>query len=276
MGLDTLLAGIGGGARGAFDAFTWQQEYDQKERGQDQKLTVEQLKADIRIMLAEAAESGRNARHDAPSGNALVGAETTRRGQDMTSATAQRGQDLNFDLGTQRDSTTQRGQDLTFRTNETRDVTARRGQDLGAETSRRGQDIGASTSRRGQDLTFLTGQNRDTTARRGQDIGASTAAAGQANQRAIAQMPARTGFGGANFYDQPAPSGGLPVRPASVSGGLPVGAPSAAPASAPGRGADEAEANRLIAAYDGEKDPKKKADLQKQMQAILGRLKGGG
>lgn len=60
-------------------------------------------------------ESGRNKRWAAPSGNATLGAQTTRRGQDVSAETTRRGQDKTFDLGTQRDSTTRRGQDNTFK-----------------------------------------------------------------------------------------------------------------------------------------------------------------
>jgi hypothetical protein len=68
-----------------------------------------------------AEEAGRNARWVTPSGNALTGAETTRRGQDVGAATARRGQDIGA-------STATRGQDLTFQLGNTRDATTRQDQ----------------------------------------------------------------------------------------------------------------------------------------------------
>ena len=66
-------------------------------------------------------EAGRNARWATPSGNAKLGSETTRRGQDVGASTARRGQDvalhgneLDFHLGTKRNETTRRGQDQSF------------------------------------------------------------------------------------------------------------------------------------------------------------------
>jgi len=58
-------------------------------------------------------------RHNTASGSAILGAETSRRGQDIGQSTAIRGQDIGRS-------------------------TAIRGQDIGADTARRGQDIGAN------------------------------------------------------------------------------------------------------------------------------------
>jgi hypothetical protein len=63
------------------------------------------------------------AKRRVPTGEAMLTAETARRGQDVT----------------------MRGQDITAET-------TRRGQDITAETTRRGQDISAEVSRRGQDI----------------------------------------------------------------------------------------------------------------------------
>jgi hypothetical protein len=62
-----------------------------------------------------AEQGGMNYRHNTASGNATLGAQTARRGQDVGASTARRGQDLTFKLGGQRDATTQRGQDNTFK-----------------------------------------------------------------------------------------------------------------------------------------------------------------
>lgn len=66
-------------------------------------------------------EDGRNNRWATPSGNATLGAATTRRGQDVSASTTRRGQDIGA-------STATRGQDLTFQLGTTRDKTTR---DLG-------------------------------------------------------------------------------------------------------------------------------------------------
>lgn len=260
MGLDTVLQGIGGALKGGLDAYSWQQEYAQKDRELAQRKDVETLKLEIRTMLAELAEKGRNDR-------AELSSDTTRRGQDLTASTAadrnattQRGQDLNFNLGMTRDTTTRRGQDLDFRTGEMRDA-----------TTRRGQDVGASTQRRGQDLTFKSAEMRDFTDRRGQDMNAATAAAGQKSREDIARIRGPV----VNFY-----SGSTPVTPSQPAPGrTPVTPPatSAAPAGAAPdfskmtNDALIAEAQKQI---DATSDPKKKAELQARLDAL--RKRGGG
>lgn len=74
-------------------------------------------------------ERGEQYRFDNPSGNAQLGAETARRGQDLSANVSMRGQDITM-----------------------------RGQDLSAETTRRGQDMSAETTRRGQDMTSGRGK----------------------------------------------------------------------------------------------------------------------
>lgn len=75
-----------------------------------------------------------------------------------------RGQNLTYDVGTQRVEATRRGQDIGA-------DTARRGQNMSYSSATRGQDIAASTARRGQDLNYDIGTQRIDTTRRGQDLG---------------------------------------------------------------------------------------------------------
>jgi hypothetical protein len=90
-----------------------------REAGADRRLTRN-------IDFGYDLEAGRNRRHTTPSGNAVLGSETTRRGQDIGAATSRRGQDLTFQLGT-------RGQDVTA-------STAARGQDVRSRDSRYSAD----------------------------------------------------------------------------------------------------------------------------------------
>jgi hypothetical protein len=259
MGWEEVAAGIGGGLSAGVNQYNWQKDYEQKDRAIDSRTQIEQLKLEVREMIAQLNEQGRNERWATPSGNiqtqqqgATERATMAEEGRNdrwatpsgnafLSSETSRRGQDLNFDLGIRRDTTTQRGQDIT------------------ATTARRGQDVGATTSRRGQDLTFKTAEMRDVTDRRGQDLGATTQAANEQGRNTRAAMQ------GVNFY------GATPVT-------APQGMrqPVSAPAPAPSATNDQTEAARLIAAFDAEKDPVKKAALQKDMQAVLQRLKGGG
>lgn len=149
---DQILAAIGGGLSGGAKGYAFMKEMEQKDRAIDNRTEVARLQGEIRMMLESMKEGGRNERYAAPSGNVLtqqagatertgitvdgamdraeLGAETTRRGQDITQQ-----------LGIRRDGTTRRGQDFGFTLGGMRDQTARRGQDIGATTTRRGQDI---------------------------------------------------------------------------------------------------------------------------------------
>jgi hypothetical protein len=263
--IDAIMSGIGGALKGGVDAFTWQQEYGQKERALDSRNQIEQLKLDVRTMLAELAESGKNERWATPSGN--VQAQQT--GANDRAAGVQEGQDRRLDV-------VEQGRNQRWFEPSGNAVlgseTARRGQDMTSSTARRGQDFTAGTARRGQDLTFKTGEMRDFTTQRGQDMSAATAAAGQDTARTIAGMPARASGSGVNFYDRPAGQTPVTTTRPSVPGAPPIVAPGG---GAPSAGNDQAEASRLIAAFDTEKDPAKKAELQRQMQAVLARLRGG-
>lgn len=180
-----IFAGIGGAAKGLAEGYSWQKEYEQKDRAITSREEIAKLQAEIRQMIADAVENGRNQRWQQPSGNAIVGAESreTVAGINQDAANYRhdtasgdtlereagsdrrltRNLDFGYDLEAGRnrrfnlgDETTRRGQDSTA-------FTARRGQDIGATTTRRGQDMSSTTAQRGQDLTSET-------ARRGQDL----------------------------------------------------------------------------------------------------------
>ena len=81
---------------------------------------------------ATLREGGAQTRHVTPSGSAALGAETTRRGQDISATTTTRGQDITAQTASQGQAITVRGQDLSSETQ-------RRGQDL---TDTRERDVG--------------------------------------------------------------------------------------------------------------------------------------
>lgn len=260
-GVDQVLAGIAGGLGGGMARYSFEQDYAQEDRKLQQRTEIENMKLEIRQMLAEAAEAGRMARHETPSGNTIA----TQEGQNARTAVTQEGANYRHDtasgnaiLGSE---TARRGQDLNFTLGTTRDMTTRRGQDIGASTARRGQDIGSET------------------ARRGQDIGATTAANAEAGRNSRFVPSTR----GVSLYPTTGGAGRMPQTstPITPTGPRPSSTPitTAPPATTPAattRAADEAEAARLIKAYDAEKDPTKKAALQRQMTEVLARLKGGG
>lgn len=118
---------------------------------------------------------------------------TTRYGIDLGAETTRRGQDLNYAIAGMQNETTKRGQDMTYSStlrgqDLVYDATTR-GQDINAETTKRGQDINAAVTTRGQDLNaFTTVRGQDInakTTRRGQDVAAMTTTRGQTLNFAI-------------------------------------------------------------------------------------------
>lgn len=272
MALEDILAGIGAGFKGGLDAYSWQKEMQQKDRALDQKAEYEANLLELRQMLAQLAEGGRNYRHDTPSGDTVVREQGA---NDRSAAT--------LNANAIRDRMLEDGRNQRWFTPSGNAIlgseTTRRGQDIGATTARRGQDVTAATARRGQDLTFDTNANRDATTRRGQDIGLGTSMMNEQgrNQRAK-DRPASV-----NFFTP----GNVTVTPPAGGGRLPFG-PAAAPATpnaqpaSPGPAASaaptidpklEANARSLMQQFDTEKDPARKAALQQQMKAILDQLR---
>jgi hypothetical protein len=162
---------------------------------------ISRMRLEIQQMLGELQEAGRNQRHETPSGNvvaqqaganyrhetasgnAILGAETTRRGQDITSETTRRGQDLTFDTSNRRiDSTRQNVLDsLRNSTDRAR---------LSAAVTERGQDTTADSSRFGAEsanfraalpkaplFSFTTGADGQITTSQGASGGGGAAAA---------------------------------------------------------------------------------------------------
>lgn len=142
--LEDILAGVGGALKGGLEGFTWGKEFQQKERAISSREEIARLRDEIRLMIAQANEGGRMARHEAPSGSVVaqqegatkrtgmvqegqnfrftMGDNTRRRAQDiyqeqgvMRDLTQRRRQDFNFDLGVMRDNTRRRAQDITER-----------------------------------------------------------------------------------------------------------------------------------------------------------------
>ncbi len=177
MNAQAWLAGVGGALEGAAKGYSWQKEYDQKERGLDIREQIAQLREEIRQKIAEMTEGGRNARHETPSGDTLVRTQTQRDIADTTEAgrnarwSVPSGNTLFTEAGRDRRwNTPSANTELTELGRNTRWATPSGNARLGSETTRRGQDIGASTARRGQDLTFSLGTSGQQVTQRGQDV----------------------------------------------------------------------------------------------------------
>lgn len=163
--LQEILAAIGGGAEGLSSGLKYERDDQFRKAKLEEDNESRRLQAEIRAMIAELNEGGRNARHVTPSANVQLqqdGAnsrtaatnDTRLAVTDANNATRERGQDITHSLGMARDTTTRRGQDFTVNTATQRDA----------------------TTRRAQDLTHELGMQRDATTRRGQDYGVNTAA----------------------------------------------------------------------------------------------------
>lgn len=243
---DAILAGIGGGAAGMWDA---QKFYHQED--------LKRQLAELRTALTILQEHERTGRNDTTVGGRITttgmqvegAAQRTGMQQDGANYRTEISNDSRENIAGQRDATTRRGQDineaefwdgtmpakwagqdLTRYGINTTAATARRGQDIGASTQRYGIDTGAATSRRGQDVQ-----------QRGQDLSSSTS---QRNADVRAANPfgnlfapgATVNIDGSAAPTAPAP---MPVQPrvqtpprvAPAPGGAP-GASAAPPAAA--------------------------------------------
>jgi hypothetical protein len=186
MGWQDLAAVAGGALEAGLGNYSWQKQQEQQERIADKQIAsredVARLNAEIRAMLEELKEGGRNTRHSTASGSVIAQQEgaSARQREDIASDRAnlellEGGRNSRWTEGLSardawnlRDNATRvRGQDVaadtSMRNTDVRDATTRRGQDVGAETTRRGQDVGSETTRRGQDIGAET-------QRRGQDL----------------------------------------------------------------------------------------------------------
>lgn len=158
---EQIFAGLSGAISGGLKGYTWEQEHAQKNREIDNRKEVALLQAELRSMIAEMNERGRDGRSAA-----TIQSRETIAGQnnDTRELIAGQNNDTRETIAAGRDETTRRGQDITESLGIRRDGTTRRGQDfqfdLGVmrnNTTQRGQDISATTQRRGQDITQQLG-----------------------------------------------------------------------------------------------------------------------
>lgn len=208
-----ILAGVGGGLRGASAGYSWQKDYEQKERAISSREEIARLREEIRLMIEQAKEGGRTDRHVTPSGDAIVGADSRRDVATITQegATARHNTPSGSVIANNTAAADRLTQNITFgreletgrnRRHDTASGTAR----LGAETQRYGIDTRSADSRYATD----TGA---TTTRRGQDIrsGDSRYAADKRNAM----------FQGI-FGPTPVFNGRTPVTPAGGGGSPPI------------------------------------------------------
>lgn len=249
-GWGDVLAAVGGGLHG-IDVV---QERDAADKLEHEKMAqaerIANMHDEVRQMLEKLKQDELDKRYDRPSANAQLGADTQRRGQDVT-----------FDLGTRRDATTRRGQDVSS-------TTTQRGQDMSAATARRGQDVSSSTSRRGQDLNDAhywdssarmfegmrlgdqRARKRDAVDAYGHDV-----TAGRANQGLSLDPTPLPQFkdwlkGNQNLFDAPAetpPAAAPAVAPPAARPQTP------APAPAPQQGASRYQKGQTVKLKNGQK-----------------------
>lgn len=237
--LEDILAGVGGALKGGLEGFTWGKEFQQKERAISSREEIARLRDEIRLMIAQANEGGRMARHETPSGNVVTQVEGANTRTAATNASREgiaegrnavttRGQDITEQLGMRRDETTRRGQDFGFTLGGMRDETTRRGQDISSTTTRRGQDI---SERLG--TSAETGRNTRATAAntlREQEIESRERIAKQRRQNPysalfgglpVTEIKEETGTGKptAQPIEVKETTGGLPVAPRSPEAG---------------------------------------------------------
>lgn len=293
MAAEDILAGISGALRGGVDQYTWQKEHKQKERAITSREDMARLKEEIRLMIEQTKEGGRNERWETPSGNVVTqeAGRTERHATPSGNIIANNEGAMNrlkksIDFGYDKTFMEEAGRNSRWTTPSGNarlgSETTRRGQDVSASTTRRGQDIGASTARRGQDFTFELGKTRDATDRRGQDFsfqlgGERNAIAkkkGTSILDAFNEPGAPSGIEGADVH-LPADVPSAPVSPLTT---LPR--PNTPKPAAPGGGdplaALDVKASEALAAYRAEKDPARKlvlkgtlADLKRQRDALV-------
>jgi hypothetical protein len=178
MNAQAWLAGAGGALEGAAKGWSWEKDYQQKERGLDIRETIAQLREEVRQKIAELTEAGKKERHETPSGDTLV----KEKGATERTNTTEAGRNTRWSTPSANTLFTEEGRNTRWNTPSANATLAETGRNtrwatpsgnatLGSETTRRGQDIGASTARRGQDLTFSLGTSGQQVTQRGQDIG---------------------------------------------------------------------------------------------------------
>lgn len=293
MALDDILAGVAGGLEGGLASYSWQKDYQQRDRKIDADSEIKRLQQEVRIMLESMKEGGRNERYAQPSGNVVAqqaGATgrtelTTGTQRDIATdrnAVTTRGQDINESLGLLRNDTTVRGQDLNFELGGMRDATARRGQDVGAATTRRGQDFG-----------FTLGTNAESgRATRAGDANVLRQEENEKDREVQREGIRRRGYSGLDFLTPKTPDATREMRDGT---GRPTAEPievieppstDVAPPRSPEATGDqmqrlETQGRSLAEQYRREADPARKAALLSQIRRVRDALaaaqrKGGG
>ncbi|MGE3278039.1 MAG: hypothetical protein AB7O67_23250, partial [Vicinamibacterales bacterium] len=152
MAAQDILAAVSGALKGGAEGYMFNREEDYKNRKLDSDSEIKRLQTEIKVMLENMKEQGRNQRWETPSGNVTA----TQEGQNTrwlnpsgnviaNNRTRERGQDLGFSLGLALED----GRNNRWSTPSGNAI-------VGADTSRRGQDLSAETARRGQDISAAT------------------------------------------------------------------------------------------------------------------------
>ncbi len=278
MAWDLALQGIGAGLGGALDAYTWQQEHALKKQTATDRSDIERLKLELREMLAQLAEDGKNTRHTTPSGSVIAqqsGATArTKMTQEGANARAKMTEDGRNARWKEPSGNAKLGAETT-----------RRGQDITAVTQRRGQDISATTQRRGQDLNVDTNRDRNRATLRGQDLNFGARLAEEAGRQQRHTSPS-----GSSLFRSSSTS---PYGPSPITSGrktmdmqpgdqpapaTPPNNPSTQSAPQPMASVDPQLAEQvknLTAQFDNSTDPDERAAIQYEMRRILQVLKGG-
>lgn len=133
-GWSDVMAAVGGGLSG----FEHKREQDDASKLEHEKMAQQEriasMREEVRQMIADAGLDAKRDMHDTPSGS-VIAQQTGANGRaDQRTATTERGQDLNFNLGTQRDATTRE-------LGTQRDATTRRGQNMSSADRQRGQNL---------------------------------------------------------------------------------------------------------------------------------------
>jgi len=290
--VEDILAGIGGATRGGMEAYSWEKEHQQKERAITSREEMTKLKEEIRLMIADLNEGGRNTRHETPSGNTLVTVE----GANARHETPSGNTILTEGGRNARHATDDATRRFVHTTPSGNTINLEAGRDRRWLEPSGNAALGAETTRRGQDLNFTLGNTRDATARRGQDVSADTTRRGQdaATERARIRGAGSTSpYSG--LFDVPATGGTtkgtIPVTPrqATPAGGGTGSAPVSPPASteaapaAPDAAAQrrtelETRAASTLQQYRAETNPQKKAALRAELlrlRAQAAELGGG-
>jgi hypothetical protein len=163
----SFASALGGALRGGLE--TYQTERDAREKRREFDVTsglkeeqlaamreIAEMRAEVQRTIADLVDG----RHDRPSGNAQLAAETA--------AAAEDGRNSRW-------STPSGNAKMTFDTA----AAAEAGRNSRWATPSGNATLGAETTRRGQNMTFDLGKLRNATTERGQDIGAGVATRGQ-------------------------------------------------------------------------------------------------